>query len=238
MAQPKVTTGKGGGGTPVDPMKHRPVHLAEENYDIPVDDYAQYPKIKVLQALSPEVEPGNEKLIPNARPGMIIIGTSVPQLLDGDKGVFVYPLVVKKRYAEYIPRAKGGGFVASYDTREDMEAGFTPGNDITAVVEFLCALADGNETTDTPTLVLFSMDTPTKLGVAKKWAGMISEYKTMNGVKYHLKAIGTKNKKQQFYYNWSVVPCGWTDKKVHAALEMLSEQEGQRFLPAPQDSDI
>lgn len=217
----------------VDPMGARPNYVDQQDYDIPVDDYAKYPKVKVIQALSPEVEPGNDKFIPAARAGMILIDTTPPQLIDGEEGVNVIPLAVKKRYAEYIPRSKGGGFVASYDSREDMEAGYTPGNDMTAVVEYLCTLLDGQEDTDNPTLVLFSFDTPSKLGVAKKWGDMISGYKTMCGVQYHITAKGTKNKKQQFYYNYAVAPVGWTGKTLYKHLEDLTPGVEQLFLPGP-----
>jgi hypothetical protein len=219
--------------TPADEMGKRPAWMDQQDYDIPAGDYDTYPKIKVIQALSPEVEPGHDKFIPKARAGQIIITTTPPRLIDGEEGVQVIPLAVKKRYAEYIPRKQGGGFVASYDTREEMEIGFTPGNDMTSVIEFLCVALDGEEETDTPTLVMVSCDTPSKLGVAKKWGDMIQGYKTLTGVQYHITAKGQKNKKGQFYYNYNVAPVGWTGKETYKHLEDLSNRVSQMFLPAP-----
>jgi hypothetical protein len=218
-----------------DPMANRPAYMGEQDFDIPVDDYARFPKVKVIQGISPEVEPGHDRFIPDAKAGQILIDTVPPQLIDGATGVDVIPMVVKKRYAEYIPRSKGGGFVASYDDREAMEAGYTPGNDMTAVVEFLCVLCDGGEDTETPTFVLVSCDTPSKLAVAKKWGDMISGYKTMCGVKYRVTAKGTKNKKNQFYYNYAVSSIGWVDMALYTGLNTMTQSVEQLFLPPPKE---
>jgi hypothetical protein len=211
-----------------DPMANRPVYVSEEKYDLPQQESSFYPRIKLIQALSPEMDDSNDKYIPAAINGQLLIETNPPTLVDPDTGIIVVPLMVKKRWAEYIPKKQGGGFVASYDSREAMEAGYTQGNDVAVVIEYLCMLPDTGEVFVVP------FGSPTALGVAKKWGTFIEQYKTLSGVKYKLSSKTAKYKAGQPYKVMTVEPMGWVSEQLmHTAKEMIGQNE-QLFLPAPE----
>ena len=87
--------------------------------------------------------------------------------------------------------------------------------------------------------ILLQFNTPTKMAVAREMQKYITQYKTMYGVSYLLKCKKQVNKAGQKFYNFSVTPQGWTDKRVYACIEGLVEEKGGMFLPAPNpDSDF
>ena len=215
-------------GTPTDPMANRPAYVQEENYELPQQESSFYPRIKLIQALSPEMDDSNDKYIPAAKNGQLLIETNPPTLVSPEDGVVVIPLMVKKRWVEYIPKKQGGGFVASYDTREAMEAGYTQGNDIQVTIEYLVMLPDTQEVFVVP------FGSVTALGVAKKWGTFIEQYKTLSGVKYKLSSKTMTNKAKQPYKVMTVEPMGWVSEQLmHTAKEMIGQNE-QLFLPAPE----
>lgn len=71
------------------------------------------PFLRILQGLSPEVTRGNEKYLPDARPSMFI-ETVTREVFDGEAGVVVVPVHFTQSYTEWVPRAKGGGFVKDW----------------------------------------------------------------------------------------------------------------------------
>jgi hypothetical protein len=211
-----------------DPMANRPTFIQEEKYELPEQESSFYPRIKLIQALSPEMDDTNDKYIPAAKNGQLLIETNPPTLVDS---VVVVPLMVKKRWAEYIPKKQGGGFVASYDSREAMEAGYTQGNDVAVVIEYLCVLPDTLEVFVVP------FGSPTALGVAKKWGAFVEQYKTLSGVMYKLSSKTAKNKADQPYKVMVVEPVGWVSKQLMDTTKILISQQEQLFLPAP-DSEV
>jgi len=237
MAQaPKKTTTA---TATTDPMANRPKHIANEDVQAPTDDQSFFPKLKVLQALSPECTKGDEKFIPSASPGMLLITLSNPELLDGDEGIEVVLLECRKRYVEYIPRTKGGGFVASYDTHEDMEAKFEKGNDIQTTIDYLCVAADTMED-DEPVVFIISLDTISKMAISRKIAGFVEQYKTLSGIKYKVTAVLARNKQNQPYYNFGIVTMGWLDKGQYNKVLEHQATNQQQFLPpgAGENSEI
>lgn len=75
------------------------------------------PMVRVLQALSPEVEKKGINYIQGAEPGMILI-KNIPNGLFGDGGFLFQPVEETKAVVEWIPRnaggGGGGGFVGTY----------------------------------------------------------------------------------------------------------------------------
>lgn len=192
-----------------DPMSNRPAYLKQDKIDMPVEESIRFPRLKLIQALSPEKTKGNDKYIPGLEEGNFILQSdTVLRHIDGEEGIVVIPLAIRKRYVEYVPRIASGGFVASYDTREEMEANKEASNDIQTTIEFLC-IEDGIEEA-TPFTITF--DTVSKLGTAKKWAGYIHQYSTLEGAKYVITGKQVLNKKKQAYYVFEVKPVGWTAK--------------------------
>lgn len=210
-----------------DPMANRPDYIQEEEYKLPEQESSFYPRIKLIQALSPEMDDTSEKYIPAAVSGQLLIETNPPTLISPEEGIVVVPFLVKKRWAEYVPKKQGGGFVASYDSREEMEAGYTQGNDVQVVIEYLCMVPDTQE------IFVVPFGSVTALGVAKRWGGFIEQYKTLNGVMYKLSSKTQKNKAGQPYKVMTVEPVGWASKRLVDLTREAIAQNEQRFLPAP-----
>ena len=78
------------------------------------------PMLKILQALSPEVEKKGAEYVPGAEPGMILIKNAPNPLIDGEKGFLFQHVASNKAIVEWVPRDSGGGggqgFVATYET--------------------------------------------------------------------------------------------------------------------------
>lgn len=205
MAKDKQTAA----ATNADPMANRPKYVPTDDINIPVEEDARFPRLKLLQALSPEVTKGNERYNKEFEAGNLILQSDSATIqIDGEQGVVVIPLAIRKRYVEYVPRDAGGGFVASYDTAEEANAGRDPENDLQVTIEFLCIEVGADE----PTPFTITFDSVSKLGTAKRWAGFIAQYKTLVGVKYLITAKQQLNKKKQAYYNFNVQPVGWAEQ--------------------------
>lgn len=95
----------------------------------PVIDYGDYagkgfegqtradisiPFVTVLQALSPQVES-----MEGAKAGMLF-NTVTEELTDGKDGVLFVPAVTQHVFVEWVPRTKGGGFVAIHQINSDV----------------------------------------------------------------------------------------------------------------------
>lgn len=226
-----------------DPMANRPSYLPSTDVSMPVEEQARFPRLKLIQALSPEITTGHERFIPdpaNPKKPMLSAGElllqsdTLTRQIDGEEGIVVIPLAVRKRYVEYTPRDAGGGFVASYDSKEEADAERDPANDLQTTVEFLCIEAGSDE----PTPFTITFDTISKLGTAKKWAGFIAQYKTLEGVKYLITGKQQLNKKKQAYYVFNVQPVGWVDKAQFQMIEDLKSDVEPLFLPAETNSEI
>ena len=220
MAKPNVNT---------DPMSKRPDYLKNDKIEMPVEESIRFPRLKLMQALSPEVTPGHERFIPDPvnqkkpmlSPGELVLQTeSSNRVIDGDEGIVVIPIAIRKRYVEYVPRDAGGGFVASYDSKEEMEANREAGNDVQTTIEFLVVEAGLKPEETTPFTITF--DTISKLGTAKRWAGYIHQYETLEGAQYLITGKQTLNKKKQSYYNFEVKPVGWTSKPTLEHIQAMS----------------
>lgn len=72
------------------------------------------PFLNVLQALSKAVTRGDAEYVVGAQPGMLF-NTVTKEVFDGEKGVNLILSTFKESYIEWVPRNKGGGYVAEYD---------------------------------------------------------------------------------------------------------------------------
>ena len=76
------------------------------------------PMIRILQALSPEVEKKGTSYIPGAEPGMGLMKNAPNPLINMEKGILFQPVYNNKAVVEWVPRQSGGGggggFVTSY----------------------------------------------------------------------------------------------------------------------------
>ena len=69
------------------------------------------PFLAILQSNSPQVEADDPK---GAKAGMLF-NTVTRELMDGEKGLVFLPVHKDYAFVEWIPRTKGGGFVAMHD---------------------------------------------------------------------------------------------------------------------------
>lgn len=114
----------------------------------------QIPFLNQLQALSPEVSGSKDEKIAGAEPGMFI--NSVSKQLRGE--VILVPCTTKHSVVEWVPREKGGGFVAEHGPRSEVveDAKRNAAGDMTKL-----ATEKGNDLIDTFSiyaLVLNSVD--------------------------------------------------------------------------------
>lgn len=75
------------------------------------------PLIYVLQAQSPQCNKRSPDYIENAAAGAIWLRNSGLPAIDGDEGILFQPCYFSKDVVEWVPRSKGGGFVARHDVR-------------------------------------------------------------------------------------------------------------------------
>lgn len=101
--------------------------------DMGKDDFA-LPFLKILQALSPEVQRGNPRYVANARPGDFL-NSITSELHPGEDGVELVRVAFEKKWLEWRPKETGGGLVRVSASAEEAAAHRIP--------------AIGNEETDT-----------------------------------------------------------------------------------------
>ncbi len=80
-------------------------HTTSKDFKIPI--------VRVLQALSPEVDEDNPKYIDGAKPGYIY-NISTKTAYDGKSGIIVVPVLYFRKWVEFVPRDNGGGYVDEY----------------------------------------------------------------------------------------------------------------------------
>ena len=210
----------------VPASKSRPSYIDEQSYDLPMDD-SLLPSLKIIQSISPERIKGSEVYVEGAVEGMLMHSTSL-ELFDGDTGVIIVPLAVRKYWVEWKSRDSGGGFVASYSTKEDMDKGFTPGNEVQVTIEYMVMMEA------TKQMVTVRFNSATKYAIARKWATMIEQAKTLFGKKYRLKTVMKKNKNNQIYFNYDIEPVDWVDETTY---KIVKELAASAQLPAIEQAD-
>jgi hypothetical protein len=69
----------------------------------------QIPFIRVLQALSPQLNKNKPEFIKGASAGDIF-NTVTSQVWAGEEGITVIPVYQETKYLEFVPRSQGGGY--------------------------------------------------------------------------------------------------------------------------------
>lgn len=134
------------------------------------------PFMNLLQAMSPQVLENNPE---GARAGLIL--NSVTQELL--KEFLINPSAIEHCYVEWIPKDKGGGFVAVHDLKSDVVVSAkeratdrnklrTPdGNELVETFYMYGAISDMDETLLGPGIIAF---TSTKIKVYKGWSTLFN----------------------------------------------------------------
>jgi len=213
------------GEVPAKPA-NRPSYIPQQNYDMPTDDQFK-PTIKIAQLISPEVVEDDPAFIAGLKPGMLF-NSVTKAMYDGKVGLKLIPLQVRKYYTEWTPRSMGGGFVAQYETKEEMEASADKKNEITPVFEYICLVDETDE------IVQVQFNSATKYPVARQWAGFIQQHGTMCGRYYILQTVSAKNKQQQVYYKFRLLDGDWVSEERYKAMDEMMKSMAVPALPAGQ----
>lgn len=174
------------------------------------------PFLVVLQSNSPQVDPGEEKHIEGARPGMLL-NTVTNTCYESVKAVAV---ATERTFNEWRPRDEGGGLVGRHRaTDKTVELAMQAstqfgkyetegGNDLIETFNVYWLLADGDDA-GLPALSAF---TSTKISPYKRWNTNRSMFRMPNGQKppifahlVELTTVKQKNDKGSFY-NISIKP--------------------------------
>ena len=136
---------------------------AEENRNLPstdvidMSDYAgmgreetraedySIPFLRILQKGSPEVDESEGKYIKDAKPGDFL-NTVSGHFYSGKVGLKMIPCLFHREYVEWVPRDKGGGFVANYQSDDPIVATAKAGG---GKNKFDLMLPNGNQLVDT-----------------------------------------------------------------------------------------
>jgi hypothetical protein len=201
------------------------------------------PFLGVLQSNSPQVEDDSS----GAKAGQLI-NTVTGELIDGAKGVTFLPVHKEQAFVEWIPRDKGGGFVAmhAFDSDVVKAAKQAAGGARTGKL----VLSNGNELIETYYvygLMLNSEGTASEgFGVISFSSTKIKPYRDWTTSMFTLKGrppmfanrgviktIKQKNEKGS-YFNFKIEPlkATWKDSLIHpvAERELLEEAKGFRDM--------
>jgi len=116
----------------------------------------QIPFIRILQALSPQLNKQDSLYIKGAEQGDIF-NTVSQQLYKADEGVIVVPCFFEKKFLEFALRSSGGGFIKEL-APDDKDITLTTREGAAEI------LPSGNELVRTHQHVVMAMDPETKLG--------------------------------------------------------------------------
>ncbi len=197
------------------------------------------PRLTVLQALSPELNPSEvTKYIEGAKVGQIL-NTLTRETFGALKLVNCY---FEKQFAVFRRRNDGGGFRGVYATQAEavsaVEHPARPDDDgkleITEQdVHYVLLLNEANQIAGEAALVM----TSTKFKVSRNWNSFIAMQKgpRFGGV-WELSTVSEKNAKGSFF-NYRVAPAGWVSPEVYAAAKEFYEAVSTGTKKVTQDRE-
>jgi len=197
--------------------------------DISAEDMS-IPFLRILAQLSPQVNKRDGAYVDGAEAGMIY-NTVANEAYSGEQGVTVIPCYYSRRYVEWKPREKGGGYVSSYAAddpivskvhRDDRGNDILPnGNLLTNTAQFFVLMVHEELG---PQRCLITMSS-TQLKKARKWLTQMQSLQARgkNGMftlpmmsqKYTLRTVEERNDKGS-WFGWDVVrqgPLDMTDER-------------------------
>ena len=92
---------------------------AESNPEMSAGDVA-LPYLYILQANSPQVNPGRSEYVEGAQASMLYNNVAGMAYEARENGVMFVPCAYERRYVEWVHRDVGGGWVADYDLASDI----------------------------------------------------------------------------------------------------------------------
>lgn len=259
MATQAKTANKTSGGKPPEPKKtastavatRRSSEVAEYSAEVAalMDEDAGFgvstrpedvgiPFLAILQDLSPQVKKRDEKYIDGAEVGMIINNQS-KEIYAGEDGIYFIPCFFKSCLVEWVPRDKGGGWVAEYPdgdpilrktTRPDRKKAPVRednGNHIVQTKYYfgLHVKPDGNYEACVVGL------SSSGLKVSREWMRIIKANKTPSGNiaaaysnVYHLRTKLAKNNAGQEYFTWDITKARPVETEEYLAGRQLGSE--------------
>lgn len=179
------------------------------------------PRIELVQALSPCIDPAKPEYIEGAQPGMFF--NSVTRELFGNS-VIVCPVYFRKQWLAWRDRKAGGGFGGAFDSVQEAQERINTEADAdqweateTAQQIVLVYNQETGETTE----AVVSMSR-TKLKVSRQWNSLIR----INGFDrfsriYELFGVDESNAQNQSYKNLGVRYIEFAPKDVYEKAEAL-----------------
>jgi hypothetical protein len=212
-----------------------PAHLQQQgaargNENVGTEDL-MVPRLGIVQAISPEVEPANPLYIKGAKAGDMF--NSATRQLYGTR-VMVVPVHFQKMYLVWKDRKQGGGFFGAFpdqmtaQDKAEAEGGKKSGIEVLDTPTHLCLLVDTERMAVDEIMIPMPR---TKAKISRQWNSMIR----MTGMDrfaraYSLSTQQQKNNKGTFY-NFAVAQSGYPAAVLHAAAEKMfkSIQSGRTF---------
>lgn len=177
------------------------------------------PRLEIVQAQSPIKE-----LNPEVRDGMLF--NSVAGDVIGDLA-FIVPIYYRMEYLVWKDQDEGGGFFGAYDTEaqaqarleEEVAKGENPAflEVVDTPVHYCLRIKEDGSTEQ----IVISMP-KSKAKVSRKWNSLVQ---MCGGDRFsRVYKVGTfkdKNKKNQSFHNFTVMPAGFAPKAVYLEAERL-----------------
>lgn len=223
------------------------------------------PFLRILAQLSPQVNKRDGAYVQGAEPGFIY-NTVANEAYNGDEGVTVIPCYYNRRYVEWKPREKGGGYVNSYPAtdpivnktfRDDRGNDVLPnGNLLVNTAQFFVVLLHPQ---NGPQRCLITM-TSTQLKKARKWMTQMQSLTAtgkngnmftlpMMSQTYRLRTVEERNDKGS-WFGWEISRIGPVEDKALFGLavefsksvakgevEVKEDQGAEMHRSAPADDE-
>ena len=182
------------------------------------------PYVRLAQQMSPQINKKDAKFIEGLSSGDMY-NTLTNAIYDGEDGLNVVPCYVTTKYAEFVTRENGGGFVQELDasdpvinqTTKDGTMDILPsGNQLVKSDEYYCLIV-GDDGGWEPAVVDFKV---TAMKVSKRWKTQIAMNKAKNpktgqmqilpifSTVWKLTTVDETNKRNETYSNYSVSKVG------------------------------
>lgn len=217
--------------------------------DITKDDIA-IPFLGIIQALSPQLEPGNAKYLEEAKIGMIIQTVSCELM----KRALVIPVDYRRSFCEWVPRATGGGFRGESGMEREEEF-----NRLVDRKTGIATLENGNHLIDTRNFYVFAGSSPeslepmvismsrTQTKKAKMFVNLIQNYVPLGAPQrvypawaatYEFASVLEKNEKGS-WYGWAIRRLGMnTNAQLLQAAERFKKQIRGGIVTINRDEEV
>lgn len=212
----------------------------------------QIPFIRVLQALSPQLNKNKPEFIKGASAGDIF-NTVTNQFWAGEVGITVIPVYQETKYLEFVPRSQGGGFKGERHAsdpdlqsthREGSKELLPNGNELVKSDHHFCLVLDEDGSYQPAIIDMKS----TSLKVSRRWKTQIAMQKVKSPDGRMLTpalyatlwklAVVEESNDQGSWANWSVDKVGLVQsRELFQDAKSLRESVSSGAVKAAADSD-